>query len=117
MSVGQVELGPAAVGTVMALSGLLFLAQPFVEPIPVAGTEVPVVALSFVALAAGLDLGAFVFYRRGQRTAALAHGVAGRGWTLLVVGPLFGSVTTMWLGIAVVVGGAVFLVVEVYRGH
>ncbi|MFT4923570.1 MAG: hypothetical protein ACI8XM_002797 [Haloarculaceae archaeon] len=115
MRLTQVDLGPALVGAVMALAGVLFLAEPFVDPIPVGGVEVPVVALSFVALAVALDLGAVVFYRRGQRAAWQAHGVAGLGWSLLVLGPLFGSVLVMWLGIAVVVGGGAFLVVERYQ--
>jgi hypothetical protein len=116
MSLARVDAGPAAVGTVVGVAGLLFLADPFLDPVPVGGASVPVAALSFLALAVGLDLGAVVFYRRGQRTAALAHGVAGLGWTLLVAGPLLGSTTLMWLGIAVVAGGAAFLVAEVYRG-
>jgi hypothetical protein len=117
MSVARIDAGPAAVGTVVALAGLLFLAGPFLDPVPVGGVSVPVAAFSFVVLAVGLDLGAVVFYRRGQRTAALAHGVAGLGWTLLVAGPLVGSTGLLWLGVAVVVGGAAFLVVEVYGGR
>jgi len=112
MNVGRIEVGPTVVGLIMAGAGVLFLAEPFVDPIPVGDVRIPVAALSFVALAVALDVGAVVFYRRGQRTAALAHGVAGLGWSLLVAGPLLGSLPVMWLGVAVVVGGAVFLVVE-----
>jgi len=114
MKAARLDAGPTAVGGVMALAGFLFLAEPFVDPLLVGSLRVPVAAFSFVALAAALDLGAVVFYRRDQQTASLAHGVAGLGWTLLVAGPLLGSVLVLWLGIAVVVGGAVFLVVEVY---
>ncbi len=116
MRVARVDAGPAAVGCVVALAGALFLAEPLVGPVPVGGIAVPVAVLSFAALAVAFDLGAVVFYRRGHRPAALAHGVAGLGWTLLVAGPLLGSVAVVWLGMAVVVGGAVFLVVDVYRG-
>lgn len=116
MKVARLDAGPAVVGCVVALAGLGFLAEPFVEPVPFGTTAVPVAALSAVVLAAGFDLGAVVFYRRGHRRAALAHGVAGLGWSLLVAGPLVGSVAVLWLGVAVVVGGAAFLVVDVYRG-
>jgi len=116
MGVARLDAGPVVVGCVIALAGVLFLAEPFVAPVSLGGTDVPVAAFSFLALAVGLDLGALVFYWRGQRTAALAHGVAGAGWTLLVAGPLLGSTAVMWFGVAVVVGGATFLVVDVYGG-
>ncbi len=115
MSVRQVDPVPVVVGALMALAGGLFLAEPVVDPIPVGGQAVPVAAISFVALAAALDVGAVLFYWRGERAAALGHGVAGLGWTLLVAGPLLGSGLLWFLGLAVVIGGAVFLFVEVYR--
>jgi hypothetical protein len=115
VSVERVDAGPVVVGCVVALAGLLFLAEPFVGPVAVGGADVPVGALSFVVLAVAFDLGAVVFYRRGQRTVALAHGVAGLGWTLVVVGPFVGGLPLLWLGIAVVVGGSAFLVVELAR--
>ena len=117
MNAARLDAGPVAVGAVVALAGVLFLAEPFVDPLSLGGARVPVSVLSFIALAVGLDLGALVFYRRGQRTAALAHGVAGAGWTLLVAGPLLGSALLLWLGVAVVVGGAVFLVAETRTGR
>lgn len=107
--------GRALVGAFVGLAGLLLLAEPLVDPVPVGGRRVPVFVLSGVALAIGLDLGAVVFYRKGRRTAAMAHGVAGLGWSLVVVGPFLGSGVLWFLGLAVVVGGAVFLVVEAAR--
>ena len=108
----EIDIEPLIVGAIMAVAGLLFLAEPFVDPVMLGGRMVPVAALSFVALAVALDVGAILFYRAGRRSAALAHGVAGLGWTLLIVGPLLGSVPLWWLGLAVIIGGAVFLVVE-----
>jgi len=104
--------GRTVVGLFVGLAGLLLLAQPVVDPVPVGGVAVPPFALSGVALAAGLDLGAVVFYRKGRRTAALAHGVAGLGWTVLVAGPVLGSGTLLLVGALVVVAGAVFLASE-----
>jgi hypothetical protein len=109
------DLGRALVGVLVGLAGLLLLAEPLVDPVSVGGQQVPMFLLSGIALAAGLDLGAVVFYRKGMRAAAMAHGVAGLGWSLVVVGPFLGSGVIWFLGLAVVIGGAVFLVVEVAR--
>jgi hypothetical protein len=113
MNVSRLDPAPVVVGTLMALSAALFLVGPYVDPLSVGGETIPVAAVSFVALAVALDAGAVLFYFQGARSAALAHGVAGSGWTLLVVGPLLGSGLLLVLGLAVVIGGAVFLVVTV----
>jgi hypothetical protein len=115
MNVRQVDPAPAVVGAFMALAAGLFLAEPFVSPIPLGGQPVPIAAFSFVALAIALDLGAVLFYWQGERTAAMVHGVAGAGWTLLVLGPALGSGLIWFLGLDVVIGGAVFLFVETIR--
>lgn len=115
MNVRQVDPAPAVVGTLMALAAALFLVEPLVDPISLGGEAVPVVAFSFVALAVALDAGAVLFYWQGERTAAAVHGVAGAGWTLLVLGPAVGSGPVWFLGLAVVIGGAVFLFVEASR--
>jgi hypothetical protein len=117
MNVHELDPAPLVVGGFMALAGLLFLAEPFVQPIPIDGVPIPVAALSFIALALALDLGAVLFYWQGDRTAALAHGVAGLGWSLVILGPMVGSGVVWLLGLAVVIGGAVFLFVEMARGR
>ena len=115
MNVYELDPAPAVVGSFMALAAVLFLAQPFVAPIPVGGVEVPIAAFSFVVLALALDLGALLFYWQGESTAAMVHGVAGLGWTLLVAGTALGGGLLWLVGLAVVVGGAVFLFVEMGR--
>jgi hypothetical protein len=115
MNVHELDPAPLVVGAFMALAGVLFLAQPFVAPIPLGGVAVPIAAFSFVALAVALDLGAVLFYWQGDATAARVHGVAGLGWTLLVVGTALGGGLLWLLGLAVVIGGAVFLFVEMTR--
>jgi hypothetical protein len=115
MNIHKLDPAPLVVGAFMALAGVLFLAQPFVPPIGLGGVDVPIAAFSFVALAVALDLGAVLFYWQGESTAAMAHGVAGLGWTLLVVGTALGQSLLWLLGLAVVVGGAVFLFVEMSR--
>ncbi|WP_302081901.1 hypothetical protein [Salinibaculum rarum] len=115
MNVRELDPAPLVVGAFMALAGVLFLAQPLVQPIVVGGVDVPIAAVSFVVLAFALDLGAVLFYWQGDSTAAMVHGVAGLGWTLLVVGTALGGGLLWLLGLAVVVGGAVFLFVEMNR--
>jgi hypothetical protein len=115
MNVHELDPAPLVVGALMALAAVLFLAQPFVAPIPLGGVDVPIAAFSFVALAVALDVGAVLFYWQGEETAAMVHGVAGLGWTLLVVGTALGGGLLWLLGLAVVIGGAVFLFVEMSR--
>lgn len=108
----SVGIGRYVVGGFVGLAGLLLLAEPVVDPIAVGDARIPMFGLAGVALAIGLDLGAVVFYRAGQRTVAMAHGVAGLGWTFLAVGPILGSGTLLVVGLAVVIGGVLFLVAE-----
>ncbi|MEF8786069.1 MAG: hypothetical protein V5A45_09070 [Haloarculaceae archaeon] len=115
MNINKLDPAPLVVGAFMALAGALFLAEPFVPPIGLGGVGVPIAAFSFVALAVALDLGAILFYWQGDATAAMAHGVAGLGWTLLVVGTALGQSVLWLLGLAVIIGGAVFLFVEMSR--
>jgi len=108
----SVSVGRYVVGGFVGLAGLLLLAEPVVEPIAVGDARIPMFGLAGVALAIGLDLGAVVFYRKGQRTVAMAHAVAGLGWTVLAVGPILGSGTLLIVGLVVVIGGVLFLAAE-----
>ena len=108
----DLELGPAAVGTVVGLAGLLFLLEPVAGPVAVGDLRVRPVALSAVALAAGLSLGAVVFYRRGHRLFALAHALFGATWTGIVVGTALGSAVVLFGSIFVLLGGCAFLVAQ-----
>jgi hypothetical protein len=105
-------VGRYVVGGFVGLAGLLLLAEPVVDPLAVGDARIPMFGLAGVALAIGLDLGAVVFYRAGQRTVAMAHGVAGLGWTFLAVGPMLGSGTLLVVGLVVVIGGVLFLAAE-----
>ncbi|MHC3379997.1 hypothetical protein [Haloarcula sp. H-GB5] len=104
------ELGPVAVGTLVGLSGLLFLLTPVVEPFAVGSLRVSPVALSAVVLTLGFTLGTVVFARRGRRLFAIAHGVFAVAWALLVLGPLLGREALLLAGVIVLVAGAGFLV-------
>ncbi|EMA22219.1 hypothetical protein [Haloarcula argentinensis] len=104
------EPGPVAVGTLVGLSGLLFLLTPVVEPVAVGSLQVSTVALSAVVLTLGFALGTVVFARRGRRLFAIAHGVFAVAWALLVLGPLLGREALLLAGVVVLVAGAGFLV-------
>ena len=110
MTALEFEPGPAAVGTLVGLSGLLFLLTPVVEPISMNGLTVSPVALSAVARTAAFALGTVVFARRGRRLFAMAHGVFAVAWTLLVAGPLLGNGDLLLAGVVVLVAGSGFLV-------
>ena len=109
MTAVEFEPGPLAVGTLVGLSGLLFLVTPVVEPVPVGGLLVSPVALSAVVLTAAFTLGAVVFARRGRRLFAIAHGVFAVAWALLVAGPLLGNGDLLLAGVVVLVAGVGFL--------
>lgn len=115
MNVRELKPAPLVVGCCLALAAGLFLAEPFVAPIPVGDVNVPVGAISFVVFALALNVGAVLFYWQGERTAALAHGVAGLGWTLLMLGPALGSLSLWLLGLSTVIVGAAVLFVEMGR--
>ncbi|ELZ28135.1 hypothetical protein C475_05000 [Halosimplex carlsbadense 2-9-1] len=106
----DLEPGPAAVGTLVGLAGLTFLLEPLVGPVPLGGLRVRPVALSAAVLAAALLLGAVVFYRRGRRLFALAHGIFGLAWTGIVVGTATGSGRLLLGGVIVLIAGCGFLV-------
>jgi predicted cation transporter len=112
----DIEPGPAAVGTVVGLAGLLFLLEPVAGPVAVGDLRVRPVALSAAVLAAGLCLGAVVFYRRGRRLFALAHGIFGVSWTGIVAGTVFGSGTLLLGSVVVLIAGCGFLVSQARGG-
>jgi hypothetical protein len=106
----EYEAGPMAVGALVGLAGLWFLLEPVVAPVALGPLRVRPVALSAVTLAAAFCLGAVVFYRRGRRLFAFAHGIFGLAWAGLVVGVATGSGTLLLAGVVLVVAGSGFLV-------
>lgn len=106
----EFEVGPMAVGSLVALAGLWFLLEPVVRPLAFGPLRIRPVALSAVTLAAAFCLGAVVFYRRDRRLFAFAHGVFGLAWLGLVVGVAAGNGTVLLAGVVLVVAGSGFLV-------
>ena len=106
---------PLVVGAFVAASGVLLLAQPVVPTVDVLGERVPTFVLAPAPLSLGLAIGTVGFARRGQRTVALAHGVGAVGFGAMFLATGVGSTLFLWAGIAVVLGGVVFLVADVVR--
>ena len=105
----DIELGPAAVGIVVGIGGLLFLLDPLVGYVAVGGVRARPVALSTVVLAGGFLLGAGVFLRRGHRLFGLAHATFGLAWAGVAVGTAVRSGVTVVGAVVLVVAGAGFL--------
>lgn len=108
------ELDPASlvVGTIVGIAGLLLLLQPAVRAVTVLGTRVPTFVLSSGVLALGFAVGAPVYLRRGLRLRGIAHLIGAVGFGALFFAAGFDSLALLWLGLAVVIGGALFLVAE-----
>jgi hypothetical protein len=109
------DYGPVVVGLVVGLAGLCFLLEPVVDPFAVGDFRVRPVAVSAVLLALGLDVGAFVFLRRGRRLVGLAHAIGGVGFTALVVAVAIDSGTLAVSAVLVLGGGMLFLAWETRR--
>ncbi|WP_246983905.1 hypothetical protein [Halorientalis marina] len=103
------------VGTFVGVAGLLFLAEPVVDPVAVGGARVRMIALSVIVLAVGFGLGAGVYLRRGERLIGIAHAIGAGGWGLVALAPAVGSPLVLFLGFAILIGGALFLVAQTRR--
>ena len=106
---------PLVVGAFVALSGVLLLIQPVVPSVTVLGTAVPPFVLAPAPLSLGFAIGTVGFARRGERTVALAHAIGAVGFGAMFLATGIGGLGVLWLGLAVVLGGVVFLVVDSAR--
>lgn len=108
------SLDPArlVVGTLVGVAGLLLLLQPVLGTVQVFDASVPAFVLSTGVLSLGLAIGAVVFVRRGERLVGVAHAVGAGGFGLLFAAASADSLVALWLGLAVVLGGVLFLVAE-----
>lgn len=111
------DLDPVSVvvGVIVGIAGVLLLLQPTVRVIDVFGTRVPTFVLSAGVLSLGFAVGAPVYLRRGHRLRGIAHALGAAGFGALFFAAGFGSLALLWIGLAVVLGGALFLVAESRR--
>jgi hypothetical protein len=108
------DLDPASVvvGTLVGIAGVLLFGTPTVRAVSVLGTRVPTFVLSAGVLSLGFAVGAPVYLLRGFRLRGVAHLVGAVGFGALFFAAGVGSLGLLALGVAVVVGGALFLVTE-----
>jgi hypothetical protein len=111
---GGVDFDPAqvVVGLIVGLAGLLLFLQPSIRTLSVLGQDVPLFILSGGVLSLGFALGAVVYFRRGDRLVWIAHAIGAVGFGVLFAASGVGSLLFVWLGLAVVLGGVLFLAAE-----
>lgn len=109
-----IDFDPAqvVVGLVVGVAGLLLFLQPSIRTLSVLGQDVPLFVLSGGVLSLGFGLGAVVYFRRGQRLVWIAHAIGAVGFGLLFAASGVGSLLFLWLGLAIVLGGVLFLAAE-----
>ncbi|WP_254821045.1 hypothetical protein [Haloglomus halophilum] len=115
VTLADLDPGPLVTGAFVGLAGFLFLLQPVVPFVELGALRVRPVALSALALAVGLWLGAAVYLRRGKRLVGGAHAVGAVGWSGIVLGTATGNGTVLLGAIVVLVVGMVALAVESRR--
>ncbi|WP_254840561.1 hypothetical protein [Natronomonas marina] len=111
-SLSAVDPASAVVGTLVGLAGFLLVIAPTVRTVSVLGTRMPTFVLSAGVLSFGFAVGAPVYLLRGFRLRGLAHAIGAVGFGALFLAAGVGSPGLVALGLAVVLGGALFLVAE-----
>jgi hypothetical protein len=113
----QRELNPAPliIVTCLGVGLVLFLADPFVDPITVSGTAVELGVLAALVFAVGLFVGSGIYVRQGKPRLGLVHAAGSLGWLLLVVGTAFSNRAALVAGGGVLLLGALSLVVMTWR--
>ncbi|MDZ7745405.1 MAG: hypothetical protein U5K28_02365 [Halobacteriales archaeon] len=116
-SVGWPELSELdsvsiVVGTIVGIAGLLLFLQPTVRVIDVFGTQIPTFVLSSGVLSLGFAVGAPAYLRRGYWLRGIAHAIGAVGFGGLFFAAGFGSLLLLWTGLAVIIGGVLFLAAE-----
>ena len=111
-SVDDLDPVSIVVGSLVAIAGVLLLVQPSVRVLTLFGRRVPTFVASAGVLSLGFAVGTPVYLRRGYRLRGIAHGIGAVGFGSLFFAAGFGSLALLWVGLAVVLGGVLFLVSE-----
>lgn len=111
----DIDLAPLIIVGSLAGGILLFLANPFVDPISVAGMEIEFRNVSAFVFAIGLVTGASIYAKQGEPLLGAVHALGAFGWIALALGTIL---STDWLLIAgggLLVTGAAALVVLTWQ--
>ncbi|MFB6118353.1 hypothetical protein [Halosegnis sp.] len=108
------DLDPASIGVglLVGLAGVLLFIQPSVRAVTLLGRQVPTFVLSAGVLSLGFAVGTPIYLARGHRLRGLAHGIGAVGFGGLFFAAGFGSLTLLWVALALLLGGLLFLVSE-----
>lgn len=111
------DFDPAALVIVGSLgAGIgLFLLNPFVDPIPAAGTELELRTVSALVFAVGLLTGSGIYVRQGKRLLATVHALGTLGWVLLALGSILANDALLVTGTVALVAGVAALVGLLWR--
>lgn len=93
-------------GLLVAVAGVLVLAQPYVGTVPVGGAAVPAFVLGSGVLGLAFAVGGLAFLRRGDRRVAAVHLVAAGAWAALFVAASVGSPLLVAVGGVLILAGA-----------
>jgi hypothetical protein len=110
-------VNPAPLVIVSSLgAGLaLFFAEPFIDPVSIAGVGLELRTVSALVFAGGLFTGSGIYLRQGNRALGTVHALAALGWVLLGIGGIQSNDTLFAVGGGALVAGAIALVVLVRR--
>lgn len=110
-----VNTAPLVIVASLGAGLVLFFAEPFVEPIGIAGGELELRTVSAFVFASGLFTGSGIYFGQGNRSLGTVHALAALGWVLLGIGGIRSNDTLFAVGGGALVVGAIALVVFVRR--
>ena len=111
-SVDDLDPVSIVVGSLVGVAGVLLLVQPSVRVLTLFGRRVPTFVASAGVLSLGFAVGAPAYLRRGYRLRGVAHAIGAVGFGGLFFAAGFGSLLLLWTGLAVIIGGVLFLAAE-----
>ena len=112
---GGVNLAPIVIVGSLGVGLALFFADPFVDPIGLAGGELELRTVSALVFASGLFTGSGIYLREGNRALGAVHALAALGWVSLGIGGIRSNDALFAVGGGALVIGAIALVALVRR--
>ncbi len=109
------DLAPRVIVISLGAGIALFFANPFIEPIAVAGTELELRSISAFVFAIGLFAGSGMYVREGNRSLSAVHALGAVGWVFVGIGGIRSNSVLFITGGVTLVAGAIGLVVLVWR--
>ena len=112
-----VDRAPLLIVVTLGVAIGLFLADPFVDPVAVAGAELDLALVAAAVVSLGLLVGGLAYARRGRVRLGVVHAVGALGWLSVVVGATLSSALALAAGGGALVLGTVALLVLTWRSR